>query len=115
MANSPIAGIAAAPDHQPALSHAIIQDQDGLATKMIYPPTDTWTPDQLREMGIAYFDHEFFNRLRGARSDQAYLSQVISEAIIQGEGIAIEKYTDDWYHFLRPEDLQATIRYNRVN
>jgi NDP-sugar pyrophosphorylase family protein len=105
--------ISAATDHQPALSHAIITTQNGHAVEMIYPPSDTWTKEQVREMGIAFYDHGFFYRLKQARPDQTFLSHVISEAINQGVDFAVEKYFDKWYHFAKPEDLQTKIRYYR--
>lgn len=115
LGNSPLGVITGATDHQPALSHALIEEKDGHATRMIYPPTASYIPDQLREVGVAYFDHGFFDRLRRARPDQTFLSHIISEAISEGEDFAVERYTDNWYHFFEPKDLNATIRYSRVN
>ncbi len=104
--------ISAATDHEPALSHAIITVENGHAVEMIYPPTSTWNKDQVREMGIAFYDSQFFYRLKSAKPDQPYLSHVIAEAISQGVDFAVEKYFDRWYHFARPEDLQTTISFS---
>lgn len=105
--------ISAATDHLPALSHAIITAQNGHAVEMIYPASDTWNNDQVREMGIAFYADEFFYRLKQARPDQTFLSHIISEAINQGVDFAVEKYFDKWYHFVTAEDLDTKIVYNR--
>lgn len=107
--------ISAATDHQPALNHALITVENGHAIEMIFPSTPTWNDNQLTEMGIAFYDNQFFYLLKNAKPDQTYLSHVITEAISQGVDFAVESYFDKWYHFLKPEDLQTEIRFSRNN
>lgn len=104
--------ISAATDHSPALTHALVSAEGGHAVEMVYPATANWTTDQLREMGIAYYNNNFFYLLKNARPDQAYQSHVISEAITNGVDFAVDKYFDKWYHFVKPEDLGAKIIFN---
>lgn len=110
--NDIIGVIAGATDHSPALSHALITVHNGHAIEMVYPATCTWKEDQLREMGIAYYDHKFIYLLKQARPEQTNLSHVITEAIQKGSDFVVSTYFDRWYHFLRPEDLQTTIHFN---
>lgn len=105
--------ISAAIDHQPALNHALITVENGHAIEMLFPATPTWTSNQVREMGIAYYDSQFFYLLKNAKPDQTYLSNVITEAISRGVDFAVENYFNKWYHFFRPQDLQTEIRFNK--
>ncbi len=107
--------ISAAADHSPALSHAIITAKNGRAVELVYPPPETWTEDQAREMQIAYYDHGMLYLLKNAHPNQKYLSKIISDAINQGVDVAVEKYFKEWYHFAKPQDLQARIRYSSLN
>lgn len=107
-----LGAISAATDHLPALSHALITAENGRAVEMVYPATPIWNDEQLREMGIAYYDREFLQRLRQAKPEQTYLSHVITEAIKGGLEFAVVKYFEKWYHFLRPEDLDTTIDFS---
>lgn len=101
--------ISGATDHTPTINHALITTGHGHAIEMLYPPTAEWNPNQLREMGIAYYNQEFIYKLTESRPDQTFLSHVISEAIAKGADFAVEKYFDKWYHFEKPNDLDTRV------
>lgn len=107
-----LGAISAATDHSPALSHALITAENGRAVEMVYPATPIWNDGQLREMGIAYYDRKFLQRLRQAKPEQTYLSHVITEVIKEGLEFATVKYFEKWYHFLTPEDLETDIDFS---
>ena len=98
--------ISVAVDHSPAISHALVREQNNIATEMAYPPTEQWATGFYREMGIAYFGPKFIPRLKEATSEQPYLSHVISQAIREGTIFGVSTYLKAWYHFLRPDDCR---------
>lgn len=106
--------ISAATFHEPALSHALITvENNNRLTELIFPPPDIWTNQQLREMNLAYYNQRFLYKARVTAPDVKYVVAVISLAIKEGEKFMVERYFDRWYHFVKPEDLNTTIVFNK--
>lgn len=106
--------ISGAVDHIPALSHALITIDNNHAVEIVFPPTPTWSNNQLREIGIMYLNKGFLYNLRSAPSDELHIVPVINQALKNGEQFAVQKYFDRWYHFASPNDLNTSIKFNRI-
>lgn len=103
--------LAAAADHRPALSHSIITASNGYVTQLIYPPSHRWRPDQLREMGVAFYDPRFMCWLAHTEPDRMFLSEAIAGVLSEGGTFGVEEYRGTWYHFVRPEELRQQISF----
>ncbi|OGH23614.1 MAG: hypothetical protein A2958_02470 [Candidatus Levybacteria bacterium RIFCSPLOWO2_01_FULL_38_13] len=91
--------------HEKAPTHALVSISDSQVIEITYPPTPNWALGQFREIGIAFYDHEFLNIAERVPSDLKFLSQVLVEALRQGKEFRAERYFSNWYHFATPEDL----------
>lgn len=103
--------ISGATEHQSALSHALIS-VDGLkVTQLIFPPTQNWSNDDLREMHIACYSQNFMSLLESAPKSIFHISKIIAQAVAMGFDFQASRYFSAWYHIVEPEDLKAQIRY----
>ncbi len=105
--------ISGAEDHFPALTHAIIKIVQNRAVEMVFPPTEQWLEDDLREMNVACYTPNFLGLLKDSPKDVINISRVISDALKQGRIFQVSKYCKPWYHFANPEDLKVQLSSRR--
>ncbi|HZQ29706.1 MAG TPA: sugar phosphate nucleotidyltransferase [Patescibacteria group bacterium] len=97
-----------ASDHKPALTHGLITVENGKAKSLISPPTKEWESNQLRDMQTSFYDIEFLESLEKFQT-KVYVSHAISEMIRLGTDFMVERYSEKWFHFAEPKDLEAKI------
>lgn len=100
-----LGSISGAVDHYPALTHALIQISEGKVIEMIYPALQSWAGEYYREMGVAFYDHRFLHVLTNAPDNYLYISDVISNALVNKETFLANIYSNKWYHFSSPSDF----------
>jgi len=101
--------ISGATDHTPALTHALIKAEGSSVVGIEFPPPDRWHPKDLRDIHVACYRPEFIGFLNNVPDENTSVSQVIAQALKDGQDFQISKYCKEWYHFANPEDLRRQI------